>query len=631
MDQQTQRLEALGPAERIVQFLTTTTDHINHGRTGIVTSKPGSPLGVSWEYAIYKDEDGEKVVYKFEKNGKKRSRVRVGTMNGDALVVSALGSVVAEWRPAGLFKEAVVYMYRQIADVWKMDNEFSARWASWALPRDHKDLKTVLCAFMLVQNRSGEPVRDGDEVVCLDDDYREVGEAMCLGGVKIELEPKLLVRVGEILRMPEIAEINRELGFGLSARNPPMGRYPKVVMKWLRYREHNVPLLKGLADKGYKTTVMRLAQQVGYKPESQRFFEILGWSQKQGKHGGRSIAIGRKLRTADSWEGKTEREICELITEKKPDWKVITSKLPKNVGVTQAVMAAAVQAGCMSDRDLVMATPTLEELGLLKVKVIEVKWKEANDKATDQRARNIARNVKSKEAKETLEAGADKALERSMEEVSKNFRFYVVVDKSSSMGESLERAKAYLKRILGGIPLDRLHVSVFNSQGREIEIKAQKAAAVEQAFAGHTASGSTSYALGFNVLARHKPQEDEDVLVLFVGDEQDRNVRGLVHVIQASGINPVAFGLLRVVNPGWQDWGSIVRDTAVELSIPCFPIEEEMFTTDDPYVLTRMFRDLIASTPVAEPGMGRRVVPVRKTLVQEILETPLLQKPVWAA
>jgi hypothetical protein len=197
------------------------------------------------------------------------------------------------------------------------------------------------------------------------------------------------------------------------------------------------------------------------------------------------------------------------------------------------------------------------------------------------------------------------------------------------MQGALERAQDYLTRFLGGFPLDRLHVSVFNTVGKELVIKAPKAAAVRQAFQGHNAGGGTSYAEGVRVLAHNKPKEGEDALMLFVGDEEDNGTARLVDVIQKSGINPVGFGLLKVRSTLFGGgYGSIITDTAARLGIPCFAVDEKMFQSDDPYVVTRVLRDLVASTPVGMKPAG--VVQHRKSLVEEILETELLQKPVWA-
>jgi hypothetical protein len=624
VDQQQQRLEALGPAERVISTLTTFSQHCVHNRTGLVTKDPSSTIGVNWEPVIWKEEDKKKVVYKTVKTGKTYQQVKVGTMNGDYIVKDGR-KVVGEFRDAGLYPESVAFLYKQVAEVYKMDNEFAAHWASWAFPKEHRDLKVVLAAFMLVQNRRGDPVVEDGKTLFHDEDFRDVGEAMCLIRQKDDISPKLLLRIGDILALPAVAAINRELGFGNSARNPAIGRYYKVVEKWLRFREENLPMLEGLIKAGFRTAVMKLAQRVGYKPSTPKFFEVLRWKQSQAKDGRRSIAIGAKVKKAETWEGLSEEEICQVIVNTKPNWKRIVGLLPKTVGMTQAVVAAAVEAGCMSEQDLIILTPTLEELGLLKVKEVEKKWKAAIAHAENQRATNVMKNVKSKEAKEGLQEAVDKATENAMKEVTKDLRMYVIVDKSGSMQSSLEAAKGYLTKILGGFPLDRLHVSVFNTVGTELNIKASKAAAVASAFQGHTAGGGTSHAEGVRALSKYKPKPEEDAVIIFVGDEGEAGHMQLTNAVTQSGINPVAFGLLKVNGEN----GSIVRDSARNLGIPCFLIEEKMFTADDPYAITRQFRDLIAATPVGT-NRSPTVVSKRKTLVSEIMDTKLLVKPVWA-
>jgi hypothetical protein len=629
MDQQLQqRIEQLGPAERIVGALTNFMDHVVHNRPGMVVKDPTSALGVKWEPVIWKEEDGKKVVYRSQKVGRRTERVKVGAMNGDYQIKEGR-RVVGEYRKPGLFPESAAYLYEQVAKVWQLDNEFAARWASWAFPRDHKDMKVVLCAFMLVQSRTGDPVIEDGKILFYDEDYRNVGEAMCLIRAKVDLSPKHLLRVGDVLNLKEIAEINRKMGFGKSARNPARGRYYKVVEKWLRYREENPAMLEGLVKAGFRTTVMKLARRVGYKPTSDRFFEILRWKQDQSKDGRRTMAVGKKVKKADTWEGKDEREICEIISKAKLNWKSIVGRLPKDVGMTRAIVAAAVEAGCMSLQDLIILTPTLEELGLLKEPDVEKRWKAAVEQAENQRALNIAKNVRTKEAKEGLQEAVDKATEKAMTEATKDMRVYCVIDKSGSMQGALEKAQEYLTRFLGGFPLERLHVSVFNTTAVELTIRAPKAAAVRQAFMGHSAGGGTDYSLGVQVLARHKPLEGEDALIIFVGDEADSSVNGaekLAETVRRSGINPSAFGLLKVL--GTDLHGHAVTQAANLLGIPCFNVDTQMFTSDDPYAVTRMLRDLVASTPVIGTRTGR--VPARKSLVEEILGTALLKKPVWA-
>ena len=632
--QDRQRIENLGPAERIVQTLTTFNDHLVHNRPGVVTPDNRFSTGSRWEQVrVEKDDEGNRVVYKVTTVGKKKTKTRLGVLDADGKTVRNVGGqVLCEYRKPGIMPEVAAYLYRQVADVYQMDNEFVARWASWQFKKDSKDLKVILAAFLLVQDRTGDPVKDGDEVIFFDDDFRDVGEAMCLTTESGYLDAKLLNRIGDILMLDEVAEINRDLGFGKSARTAPLGRYKKAVTKWLRYRENNPRMLEGLVKAGQKNLVMRLAQRSRYKPTTPRFFEILRWRQKQADEGHRSI-LGVDVAEAESWAGLDERAICERIVETKPNYKKVVGMLPKKIGLTRAIMAATIEAGGVSDTDMILLTPTFEELGLLDVPGIKARWQAACNKAENTRAANIARNVKSKETREGLEDAADKAVVKSLEEATKDLEVFVVVDKSASMDGCIERAKAYIAQMLRGFPLDHTHVSIFNTIGTPVEIKAPKRVAVEHAFRGHRAGGGTSYMAGVMALRpalqRIPADSGRDNLLLFVGDQEDTNTGGLVQA--AREFNPVAFGLLEVKSNG--AWAGrfdydIVEAAARQLGIPCFRIDEHMF--DDPYAVTRVLQNLIANTPVGAPRAGRPA-PRRVTLVEQIMRTDLLVKPVWAA
>lgn len=621
------RVEALGPADRLIATLLTHADHFYHGRPGIVSPATSTPVGVVWESASYKEEGAEgqpkvKVAYFNRKVGTKTTKVRAGILQADGRVIEN-GRVVGQYRQPGFFPEVVTWAYRQIAEIYKLDNEFVARWASHAYGEDHRDLKVVLAAFLLVQARKGDPVVEGGQVLFKDEDYRDVGEAMCLirKTDNKDLNPKMLLRVGDLLRLPQIAAINRELGFGKSAKNPALGRWDKAVSKWLLNRERNPKMLEGAIKAGMRTTIIALAQRVHYKPETTRFYEVLRWKQAQSKDGRRTLAIGTAVSEAESWEGMSEAEVCQRIVESKPSFKRVVGLLPKSVGLTRAVVAAAVEAGSMSNQDLIILTPTLEELGLVNVEPVKSKWENAMKTAENQRAANIASRVKTKEVKEKLEAAADVAVAKAVAEVVKGLHVYFMVDISGSMQNAIEMAKDYVAKLLGGFPLDKVHVSVFNTSGREVAIKHASKAGVEAAFRGISAGGGTDYGAGVRALQAYKPAPNEDSLFIFVGDEQAGTFEGAV---MQSGLNPVAFGLLKLGT----DHDRCVRDTAVRLGIPCFGIDAAIF--NDPYAVTRTLRNLIAATPVGR-GVVRAVPVARVSLVETILKQPLLVKPTWAS
>jgi hypothetical protein len=621
--------ENLGPAERILQSVLNYADHMVHNRPGIVVRDARFNVGVRWEYVTHKVEDGQKVVYKLVKTGKKTTKVKLGLMTEVNQVRADNGTIVGDYREAGIFPEVATWMYRQVADVWKMDNEFAARWASYAFTQDHRDLKVILAAFMLCQTRKGDPVLDEGKVAFYDEDYRDIGEAMLLVQPKTgkHMDAKQLLRIREVLKVPGVAAINRELGFGKSARKPFLGRWNKAVEKWLRYREENPKLLEGLVKSGFRTTVMALAQQVGYKPETPRFFQTLRWKQEQAEGGWRSLAIGEAVKAADTWEGLDERAICERIVKDKPSWRVLTSRVPTSVGITRAIVAAAIEAGGFSDKDLIIATPTLDDLGLLNVPDIRKRWENAGKAAEDMRAANIAARVKSKEVREKLNEIADTANANAVAEVTKNIVLYVIVDRSGSMSQAIELAIRYVSQLLRGFPLDRVHVSHFNSVGVEVTIKHPSKAGVENAFKGVSASGATNYGAGVRVLAHHKPKDDEDTIFLFIGDERnfDSHDRPFDEVVRQSGLRPSAFGLVRVGTMP----GVCVQTTAARLGIPCFQIDEKTF--DDVYAIPRTLRNLIAATPVNRPIAAAAPAAPRLSLVETVLKTDLLAKPAWAA
>lgn len=623
MDEQ-KRIENLGPAERIINALLAYTDHMYHNRPGFVVADARHNIGVRWEYAVPADEEGKRVLNRIVGKGRKATKTKIGEIRADGKVVNG-GQVVGEFRPAGIFPEVAAWMYRQVAEVWRLDNEFSARWASHAFKQDHRDLKVVLAAFMLCQSRKGDPVKEGDKVLFHDEDFRDVGEAMALvyGGKesKKDMSPKMLLRIYEVLKVPAIAEINRELGFGRSARQAHLGRWEKAVHKWLRFREENPKLLAGLEKAGFKSTVQDLVRITGYKPESPKFFEALRWKQSQAKDGRRTIAIGVEMAAAESWADLTEEQICERIVRDKPNWKKAASMLPKHLGATRAIVMAAIEAGSFSNKDLVIALPTLEDLGLLQVQEVKERLDKAIREAEDMRAANVAARLRTKEAKDMAQEAADNAVKKAVVEAVKNLRVYFMVDISGSMQQAIEKSKQHVAKFLQAFPPEQIHIAVFNTSGREVQVKHASAAGVENAFKGIQAGGGTSYASGVMALQAHKPKADEDALFFFVGDEEDTN--DFDHAVRQSGLRPVAFGFLKVVQNNYR----CVQQTASKLGVPCFMVDENTFA--DPYAIPRTLRNLIEATPVGK--VAGPAPAVRVTLIDTILKTDLLQKPAWAS
>src|SRR5580704_10698718 len=162
----------MGPAEKLLDLVLNSSAHLWHNR-------PGVDVAGTWQPAV---------------RGKRPPR----------------GAPVSP----GLFVPAAVQLYARLLDIYRLNVDLMAHFASYALlETDWRDLKVACAALMLVQGRSGQPVHDDDGTVAFrDDDYRALGEAMLLHYAKKStrmMTPKAVLRVAELLETPEIAAMNR--------------------------------------------------------------------------------------------------------------------------------------------------------------------------------------------------------------------------------------------------------------------------------------------------------------------------------------------------------------------------------------------------------------------------------------
>ena len=103
---------------------------------------------------------------------------------------------------------------------------------------------------------------------------------------------------------------------------------------------------------------------------------------------------------------------------------------------------------------MTILTPTLEEFGLLKHEPIKQRWQEALQKQEDQRARNIAKNIRDKETARQLEDSADAAVVKAVAEATREADMHImfIIDTSGSMQGAIETSKQALSMIVQGFP-----------------------------------------------------------------------------------------------------------------------------------------------------------------------------------
>ena len=576
----TQRIpdEQLGPAEQLLDLILNSSEHLWHNR-------PGVEINGIW-VARKQRQDGRPV-------------------------------------QPGLHVTAATRLYSRLLEIYALNTDLMAHFASYALlETEWRDLKIATAALMLVQPLAGQPVLDeSGEVAFHEDDYRAIGEAMVLfyeRGSKKMLNPKGILRVAELLECPEIATLNRGAGFGsATSSKAPVGRWKAAAKRWLGLREANLPMLEGLVKAGFKETLKKLARKSGYKPASKVFFEQLGWKQSQAEAGHREVGLeDLELRKSGRFDGLSEAQICERIVQEQLGFKETMGRLPKEVGLTPAIMITLLPS--LGDRDLRILTPTLEELGLLEVPAVRARWDEAVQSATDQRALNIAKNVRNKELRSALEEASDAAARQAVSEAVKEQDVHVMflIDKSGSMQGAIEASKEALSRILAGFPLDKVHIATFDSSGTVLRPKAANRTAIQHMLARITAGGGTQHAAAVDALARRGLQlaPGAALLVIVVGDEAGERGEVFARAFERNGLQPA--GMALIVNIAWSR-GQTVRDAARFMSVPFSEITVEQF--EDPYQVPRILSALMEA-PVLAGGQRRVSQWVEKVMAMDLLD-----------
>lgn len=573
----------MGPAERLLDLVLSSSAHLWHNRPGLSVKGVWSP-----------------------------APSRSAPLLKGAVRVSP-----------GLFVPAAAALYSRLLEIYALNPQLMAHFVSYALTEtEWRDLKVACAALMLVQNKSGQPVKEDDGTVAfLDDDFRAIGEAMLLHYQKKStrmLTPKAVLRVAELLETPEIAALNRRAGFAdPSSKKPPLGRWKQAATRWLRVREKNPTLLQGLVKAGFKETIKKIARKAGYKPESQAFFEVLGWKQKQSSSGHRKIGLtALKLEKRERFDGLSEAEICEAIETQKLAFKDVMGRLPKDVGLTPAVMVAVLPS--LSDRDLRAMTPTLEELGLMAEPEIRARWEKAVATATDQRALNIAKNVRSVALKQKLDEASDNAARKAVVEATAETDVQVMflIDKSGSMEGAITQSKEALSRMLAGFPLDKLHIATFDTMGTVLRPKAPSRVAVQHMLANVVAEGGTVHAAGVRALHRAGVQipKTSKLIVIVVGDEAGETGDQFARVFAECGYTVAAMAVILSVASAR---GKSVSVCARTLQVPFSEVAVESF--QDPYQVPRVLKALLEAPITAGTGAG-----TQSGWVERVMRTPII-------
>jgi len=272
----------------------------------------------------------------------------------------------------------------------------------------------------------------------------------------------------------------------------------------------------------------------------------------------------------------------------------------------------------LSDRDLRMLTPTLEELGLMTEPEIRARWDKAIADATDQRGLNVAKNVRSRALKDKLEEASDNAAKKAVAEAAAEQPVDVMflIDKSGSMEGAIDKSKEALARILAGFPPEHVHIASFDTSGTVLKPKAPTRAAVQHMLGAIKAGGGTVHAAGVRVLANTgvKVAPGHKLIVIVVGDEAGEPGEQLARAFKEYGYDVAAIAMLVNVSGSR---GTTVQSCARVLGVPYSEVQIDQF--EDPYQVPRVLRALLEAPKLAS------AIAAQNGWLERVLATPILQ------
>ncbi len=188
----------------------------------------------------------------------------------------------------------------------------------------------------------------------------------------------------------------------------------------------------------------------------------------------------------------------------------------------------------------------------------------------------------------------------------------VLIDKSGSMTNAIEKSKEMLTRILAGFPEEKVHIATFDTVGTVMKPKAPSRAAVQHMLKGISASGGTVHGAALYALYSNgvKIPEGAKLIVIVVGDEAGESGRAFADAFTRYGYKPDAIALLLSVASA-NARGTTVQACATEMSLPFSTVDVEQF--DDPYQVTRVLGALLEAPLMSNHRTSAWVEKVMRT------------------
>lgn len=404
------------------------------------------------------------------------------------------------WSKNKLQEQKALDVMRSLVKLGQEDPYFLAHLTSWAVKQPSKDLQVLTAYTNSLSSADGRPFSGGSK-------YTKPNLRYLSAAAVCQMEPKLVRRVRQL------GEIKFSVPGILNEASHIPNSLITSIKKYLRYREANIEILKGIKKAGLANTLEILYRSVHMSP-SDEAAAILRWQQKD-----------RKIKFKESvfgFEGMTDLEIANKIRKDKLPVLGAIGALPK---ITPVIAVALLEQA--TGNQAIILRKTFEDAGVLKDKeVMELytsKVKEA--KTAVDRVETLSKTA-SEEVKNVLKEARSEVRKKEMEKVGK---LYLMLDVSGSMHGVIEFAKKRGTTIAECVnkPTENFRWGGFGDRGEEFPLPQEF---VEDAFAailfGKPGQGSTD-AFGLYPNARQFGAE-VDILVT----DQGHNIGDLTAKIK---------------------------------------------------------------------------------------------------
>lgn len=372
------------------------------------------------------------------------------------------------WSKNSLQIDKLQKVLEDLVPLTQKDPIFLAHLTSYVIKNSNsKDLAVVLTYLNSLNSADGTPFSPGSK-------YKKPNLRYVSAAALQTLDPKLSARVLEVAkRKYAVANyLNESSHFPTTLRT--------AFKKYLKYREVNLEIMKGIKKAGLGNTIKKLYRGLRLAPADE-VAAILRWQQKNKKI--------KFEKTEFEFKGKTDLEVAELIREKRLPVLGVLGALERPISPVIAVALLEQSTG----NQAVILRKTFEDAGVLKdkevMKLFEEKIKTA--KTALDRVETLTQ-----EASEAVKQVMKDAKSAKRKEATVGLgKIFVHLDSSGSMRDvfSVATKRGAILAEMVNNPRENFKWGLYAEQGEELPLPEEF---VEDAFAAvlfaRTANGGTN-------------------------------------------------------------------------------------------------------------------------------------------